>query len=82
MVVVIHIMCHGVGLEYLFIETNGVEFLRALNSDLYFDISVPVLVSVLLYTHTHLSAKNSKLSYIYYISGVSELFLKVHFYSL
>ena len=46
------------GLEYLFIETNGVEFLRALNSDLYFHISVPVLVSVLLctqqiHTHTH-----------------------------
>ena len=54
LVVVIHIMYV---LEYLFIETNGVEFLRALNSDLYFDISVPVLVSVLLYmrahTHTH-----------------------------
>ena len=41
------------GLEHLFIEINGVEFLRALNSDLYFHISVPVLVSVLLCTHTH-----------------------------
>lgn len=58
------------------------EFLRALNSDLYFHISVPVLVSVLLCTHTQTHThsgvlRTANFPTFYYISGASELLLKV-----